>query len=384
MSAPRADAAWIADLWRAQPWWERAPSAHNTQPWTLHVDGARVHLGWEADRTLPVTDATGRDLRLSLGCLAEAVRLVLADPAHGGHDVGVRWRWQEGERRAATFERLGESGPVRAVDAGSDLAGRATPDASRAPGGLGISGFSGAVARPGAREFTATAAEVAARRTHRGDYRTAPRAERALAALNPAFASCGPPTSGLVALDADRARRWLGEADRAQFADPAAAAELARWLRWRPADDGLGHEALLAPAWQVRALARVLTGSGHWIGHRVGRRIGVPGALAVASAPRHLGVVLVAHAPAGVGPQEQCELGRGLLRAWLVAAREGWAVHPLSQLIDVPTTAARVRALLPDGHEAVAIFRLGHPPTPAPHSPRRPLTRPKAALSAEG
>lgn len=370
MSAPRADAAWIADLRRAQPWWERAPSAHNTQPWTLHVDAARVHLGWEAERTLPVTDPTGRDLRLSLGCLAEAVRLVLADPVHGGHDVGVRWRWEEGTRRAATFERLGESGPARVVDAGSDLGAGATCDAAAQPAG--------------APEFTATAAEVAARRTHRGDYRTAPPVERALAALNPAFASCGPPTSGLVALDTTRARRWLREADRAQFADPAAAAELARWLRWRPADDGLGHEALLAPAWQVRALARVLTGSGHWIGHRVGRRIGVPRALALAAAPRHLGVVLVAHAPAGVGPQEQCELGRGLLRAWLVAAREGWAVHPLSQLIDVPTTAARVRALLPDGHEAVAIFRLGHPPTPAPPSPRLPPTRSKAALSVEG
>ena len=147
--------------------------------------------------------------------------------------------------------------------------------------------------------------------------------------------------------------------------------------------DGL-FKKYIDPLWEMpaRPLARVLTGSGHWIGHRVGRRIGVPRALALAAAPRHLGVVLVAHAPAGVGPQEQCELGRGLLRAWLVAAREGWAVHPLSQLIDVPTTAARVRALLPDGHEAVAIFRLGHPPTPAPHSPRRPLTRPKAALSA--
>ena len=43
MTEPSAEGpAWIADLRRSQALWERAPSAHNTQPWMLHVDGDEV------------------------------------------------------------------------------------------------------------------------------------------------------------------------------------------------------------------------------------------------------------------------------------------------------------------------------------------------------
>ena len=195
MTEPSAEGpAWIADLRRSQALWERAPSAHNTQPWMLHVDGDEVVVRWDPARTLPVTDATGRDLQLALGAFVEGIRLVMRDPAHGGHDIGVTWRWDEARHEAGRLH-LG-----RGVVA--------------SPGEVGGEGVSAAA-------LVFTAAEVASRRTHRGDYTHAPTPAEALAALGPQAS----PEAGLVAVDSALAPVRTDSATRRSSCRPG---------RWRP------------------------------------------------------------------------------------------------------------------------------------------------------
>lgn len=45
----------------------RAPSVHNTQPWSWRVDGGRIDLFADLSRQLPVTDGQGRSLTISCG-----------------------------------------------------------------------------------------------------------------------------------------------------------------------------------------------------------------------------------------------------------------------------------------------------------------------------
>ena len=67
--------------------------------------------------------------------------------------------------------------------------------------------------------------------------------------------------------------------------------------------------------------------------------------------------------------------GRRLLRTWLVLARQGFAVHPLSQLLDCPATADRVRQRVRPGGEVepLAVFRAGRPRTEPVRSARLPV-----------
>jgi hypothetical protein len=62
--------------------------------------------------------------------------------------------------------------------------------------------------------------------------------------------------------------------------------------------------------------------------------------------------------------------GRRLLRTWLLLARFGLTVHPLSRLLDCPATAARLadRACA----TPLAVFRVGHPLHVLPRSARLP------------
>ncbi len=66
----------------------RAPSGHNTQPWTVRVEG-REHwiVGIEKSRRLPAVDPTARETCLSLGAFLE--NLILA-AAHHGYGVDYR------------------------------------------------------------------------------------------------------------------------------------------------------------------------------------------------------------------------------------------------------------------------------------------------------
>jgi len=85
------------------------------------------------------------------------------------------------------------------------------------------------------------------------------------------------------------------------------------------------------------------------------------------------GSVLVLTGTAG---EDRVAAGRRLLRTWLVLARHGLAVHPLSQLLDCPATADRVRQRARPGGgevEPLAVFRAGRPRTEPVRSARLPV-----------
>ena len=56
----------------------RAPSVHNSQPWRWRIGDRTVHLYADVQRWLPVTDADGRDLLVSLGAVLHHLRVALA------------------------------------------------------------------------------------------------------------------------------------------------------------------------------------------------------------------------------------------------------------------------------------------------------------------
>lgn len=310
--------SWVDALRAREAEFRRAPSAHNTQPWTLAYtaggDGAgEVRIGVDPARALPVSDPTGRDLELGLGAFVESCLIVAAD-------AGL---------------------PVDAVVEGSRAvrlvaAGRVYPTPFRA-------------------------ADVAARRVARGRYAPGALPAAVLADLEP----------GHVPVPARELAADLAAADRWMFGTPAVARELREWLRLDPRDpryavDGLTDRALLLSRVEARVLDLALRHQ-RWM-----RRLGGPHLFATAGRGllRTDGTLLVLTAVPG---EDRVGAGRRLLRGWLVLARHGLAVHPLSQLIDCPATASRLREQV--GAEPLAVFRAGRPVAEPVRSARLPAGR---------
>jgi hypothetical protein len=304
---------WVDDLRAREDACRRAPSAHNTQPWVIRYGADSVDVHWDPARALPDSDPTRRDLFLSLGAYVEASLVVAAG---AGLRVRAEIAVDERERRAA-----------RLVPAGAVYA---TP-------------------------FPAEALQR--RRCARGEYEPGP--------LDPAVVSEVAAGADLRRLDSRPLVRPLEAADRHMFATPAVAAELRQWLRLSPrhpryALDGLTDRAMELSRAEARGLAAVLSPAAY----PLLRRLGAPALLAAASRGllRYDGSVLVL-----VGrpdsPAALVEHGRALLRVWLGLSERGFAVHPLSQIIDCEPTAAVLAALVEPapGQWPLAVFRAGRP-----------------------
>ncbi|WP_374928154.1 hypothetical protein [Kytococcus sedentarius] len=293
--------------------WQRAPSAHNTQPWTVEATGdARLAIGWQADRTLPAGDPTGRDLLLSLGCVAEALSVVAADLGFTAH---VDWAVDREARRAGVLT-------LAEVEHSADLLAGELLVALRH------------------------------RRTARGVHDQEPVADE----VHALAAAAGVEAAVLPGALVDE---LLPVADRWSMEGPAAD-ELAGWLRLDPRDpryttDGLSDRALelsrpeaVGLRWAMRPrIAPVL------------RRAGVMRLLARQATVRPVGTVVALTAGSEPSDEELTDLGRRLLRMWLLADRRGWCAHPLSQLLDCPETARELEGSV--GSRPYAVFRLGRP-----------------------
>lgn len=313
-----------------EPITRRAPSAHNTQPWTLHYAPDHITIGWDEDRELPAGDPTRRDLYLSLGAFVETSLIAATD-------AGL---------------------PVRAevaVDASKRVAARLLP-----------------ACEPYATPYTTDTitARGCARGAHepgrlRTDQLTRVREQLRDTALTelPARALAG------QARDADR---WL-------FGSPAVVRELRAWMRLggRSAraraggDDGLTAAALGLSASEAVAFRAALAALAGPLRHLGPSRLGLPRLLARSQAGllRYDGSVLVLTGPAEpLDPSAMVTAGRDLVRCWYALTELGLAVHPLSQLIDCPDTASALRRRL--GTPPLAIFRAGRPTAPPPRSKR--------------
>ncbi len=288
---------WVDELRAHEAVYRRAPSAHNTQPWTIDYRPDEIVIGADPARSLPASDPGGRDLALGLGAFVESCLIVAAD---AGLSVGCD---------------LSDPARIRLV--------------------------------PAAQRYRTifTAADVNARRVARGAYAPGLLDLVILAALEPGIVHV---RTRALADDLTVADRWL-------FGNPPAVAELRDWLRLSPRDpryhrDGLTDRALGLDRIEARALAGALRT------YPVTRRLGLPALLAASGRDllRYDGSVLVL-----TGAGDLRLAGRRLLRTWLALARWGLAVHPLSQLIDCPETAARLTDRV--GAPPLAVFRVGRP-----------------------
>ncbi|UZN04528.1 hypothetical protein [Cellulomonas sp. S1-8] len=341
----------------------RAPSAHNTQPWSARVVDGRIEVAVVPDRVLAAGDPSCRDLLLSLGAWVECVAVAAAADGRG---VVV----------AATphLDRLADL-PVR---------GPADADAPVL------------VLRPDATPYATpfTPDDVRERRTYRGRLEAAPDLRVDAPPL--------PPGLALLQVD-DPAMRHLVRLGGAWTASrPAVAAELVRWLRLGPAhpryaQDGMTDRMLLLPPALARVAAPLtrrpalhdaaLTVAG-WAGRAVeavGRSRSLPPAPAPGEpleGPQHL--VLVARTPGvlgatealdarlGLPPVDVVDAGRALQRTWLHARRVGLAVAPHSEVVDSPHAVAglRRRLGLRRSQVALAVFSVGRATAEVPRSPR--------------
>jgi len=308
--------------------WGRAPSAHNTQPGLVVADGDSLRVGWDDDRRLHVGDPTRRDLMLSLGAVVEALVITSAEL---GHAVDVSWDVEVAARSAATLTRI-----------------------------------------DGTPATMWSVADVTERRTARSAYE-APFVDDAKVAQVAAHAG-----ARLDIFPPDLVARLLAAADRWTFDGPGVA-ELATWLRLSPRhprylEDGLSDRAMELTRLQAVGLRLALRRPVL----AVLRRTGGTRLLAATATARPLGTVVALAGPERLDPADVAEHGRTLFRLWLAAGRAGLSCHPLSQLLDCPTTASAlpVRA----GEQVLAVFRLGRPRRQAPRSAR--LSDPANAASS--
>lgn len=369
------DATLLADLVALAA---RAPSAHNTQPWSPRVvtdaGGPAVEVAVVPGRTLPAGDPTSRDVLLSLGAWVECA-------AVGAAAAG----------RELVVEALPALGALDALP----VRGPANPD--RPVLRVRLGGAAGAAP-------AATPDDVRARAVYRGGLTGDPAVYDDLpaGALAPGL-SLRPVDPAVFA----RLVRWGGVGT---FARRPVAEELLHWLRLSPQHpgyvrDGLSDRVLLLPAPLARLAAPVTR-------HRRLRdpALAVLGGLAraadgvlaarartwaAAPAPdRGVHHVLVADGAAGAPgrgsgpsrapvldgrtglPEEQVlDAGRSLQRLWLHAHRAGHAVAPHSEVVDVPGPHAALRRHLGLGRSEVAlgVFSTGRPTGEVPRSPRLPV-----------
>ncbi|GAA4083491.1 hypothetical protein [Actinomadura miaoliensis] len=317
------------DLRALEPDFWRAPSAHNTQPWTLRYRDGSAEIGWDPAYALPVADPTGRDLRLGLGAFTETCLIVCAD---AGLAVGFRPDYDQARRRIGHLVAADE--PYRTPFTVGDVRARRSGRVPYRPGRLDDAVF----------RTVAELAEAAGARTLR--------------------------------LPCRRLAGLLYDADRHMFGDPAVTRELRAWLRLSPRDprydrDGLTDRALRLGRAEALGLRAVLSPRAY----PLLRRVGLPRLLAASS--RGLldydGDVLVLVGPAGCPPEGQVAMGRVLMRQWLALSRLGHTTHPLSQIIDAPATRAALARLLDvdDPARLLSVVRVGRPAEPPPRSARR-------------
>jgi nitroreductase len=311
---------------------ERAPSVHNTQPWSWRAEGAHLELWADRDRWLPATDPDRHDMYLSCGAALRLARLGL-DAA--GWAYWVDRLPDRGE--PDLLARISVTGTVtRRPDAQTLLDAALHRRSDRRP-------------LDGSRIDDGTAESL--RRAGRDFRVTVHLAQRAEEILDLA----------VVTGWSDSVERSLDDIK----------AELSRWVR---ADD--------ASADGVPASA--IPQSGEEPTHRtVPQRdfeAGVRGELQAGEASdaddRPLLAVLLTGSDSKI---DQLRAGEALAELLIVAQRLGLSACPVSQPVDLPAGRARLRTLMGWEQHPQMVIRLG-----IPLAGQQPPLTPRRAVELDG
>lgn len=300
----------------------RAPSVHNTQPWAFRVTPDVIELHSDPARRLPVADPDDRELRLACGAALFTLRLALL-----GHRVRPEvTRFPDRDRPTLVAEiRRGGTAAV-------------TPEIAR------------------------LLAAVPHRRTNRHPFTDMPVESPEQLELCRVAAEEG---ARLHVVRVRDQRRKLSElartAHRAQWADPAFRAELARWTG-TPGDRPDGVPAYAGgplPAPHDRWVLRDFTGG---MAHDR-----IPGN---DFEDEPMIAVLTARLPGATG---DLQAGEALQRVLLTATAGGLAMSFLSQLVEVPEARDAVCRALGAHRPPHAVLRIGHG-WPTLRTPRRAVS----------
>lgn len=306
-----------------------APSSHNSQPWRFAVDGPEVVVEVDESRWLEVADEDRRELFLSVGCALENL-LIAAD--HFGLDPALDYSEPDGEDpHVATVTLEADGGPATASN------DRPTPP-------------------EGAFDT------IPDRRTSHEPFEDRDVPRETLDRIEAAGEAVGVETHRI---DADDLKREIGElqyeADERQMADPEYRKELGHWI----GSGALGDSWLKARIGQLAVTHLDL-----------GEREGEKNATLVSNAP-----VLELLATPDDDRIARVEAGRAFERMALVAAAEGVAVHPISQILEVPDLKETLAdAVGIDDATIQHLFRLGYAESEEDHTPRWPV---EAVLASE-
>lgn len=386
----------------------RSPSAHNTQPWVPRLaaleDEAHptVIVTVAPDRCLPAGDPEHLDLHLALGCWIESFSIAAAGVGLVSDLVSIHGRGPHLELRLRIATEQ---------------------DSGREADGQGVHPSAGGWPRFGV-------VDLHHRQVDRGPLmRDDPAFSAACTQINGALAESG---LRLVTVPDSLWRPLLRQASLYMISRPQIFAESLDWCRLDKRDprylqDGLTAECLrLSPIvalpgarlntptlrpWIAKATAGAVlplsVGRKFLAGKRTGRRresvrIGAGGSARRrgsditgdpgATAPHH--VVLVSDGSAAgrfgesgrgdggrsdMGPagepepiSREIDMGRNLLRTWLLFDRHGLRADVHSELKDCPETNQELRGFLDGQRAPVAAFSVGRSTTPVPRSHRRP------------
>ncbi|PVZ06930.1 Acg family FMN-binding oxidoreductase [Actinomycetospora cinnamomea] len=304
----------------------RAPSEHNAQPWRWVLGPDHLDLHVDPGRRLPFTDERGHGVLLGCGCALHHLRVALAVR---GWDADVRH--QPDERGGRPLARVRIHPSTREVD-------------------------------PRTRRH---AAAIEHRRTDRRRFSARSVPTDVLEALDDAAR----PFDGVLhlAFGGDRAMvaEAMREAAERQRENVGYAAELQRWThRYAGAGDGIPAGARLeGPPPSYRDLVLRWFPSGTLRQPRGTADHRDESALAILTA--------VDEHPVSV-----LRAGEALSAVLLEATVQGLGTTPITQVLEVPETRARLRNVVGAHRPPVVALRLGWPEPfsePLPATPRRSL-----------
>lgn len=335
MSARTAEQVWRRAVTAAV----RAPSVHNTQPWSFESAADQLTLRADRRRQVPVLDPTGRQLLISCGCALFNLRVALA--------------------AAGVPVRLARFPDPRIPDLLAVLTAGA-PDAPAPDPGL-----------------AALEPMINKRHTNRRRFAADPVPDDLVAALVRSATAEGA-TLHPVADDRHRVlvARLSQRADGMEYSNPAYRAEVRAWTTDDPARRD-GVPALAVP--------RIGANSGDEIPIRDFDSRGTGWLPTETASTRNQCLLLLGSE--GDAPPSWLRAGEALERILLEIVAAGFTASPLTQVVEVATTRAQLRHELSLTTYPHVLLRVGRA-APTPGTPRRGvddvLTGTAAAPSQRG
>lgn len=300
-----------------------APSVHNTQPWQLRLIENTLELRADRSRQLAVLDPTLRQLLVSCGCALFNARVMLAA---AGYPAAVRRLPEPADPdllATLTIDPIGDP-----------------PD----PSGIGTLNTVIETRQTNRRQFSAEAVPAQV--------------------ITELVAAAEAEQSGLFVIAEQEHRIATAvlsqRADAEQNANPAYRAELRAWT----SDDPARRDGVPASA-----VPHVDAGSGDDIPIRDFDSRGT-GWLPTETRSS-LWQCLLLLTTFDDSPAGWLRGGEALERIWLVATRHGFAVSPLTQVIEVPHTRQQLRVELNLPGHPVVLLRVGRAPVTASSHRRR-------------